>query len=246
MNGGNDLAGQKGILNQGPGQSRSGDLSALKGEGGIEEFLLAVKVFHIYHHSGTGLVEPPSILLIHRHERRDVEILCKLEEETGAVGLIQGSIQNVAVLLIPGGVAHFCDDRFHLLLVRFEAIVETNRVETVTEVTEVSEKANRTLGNPTGLFLNQFLNRFFEGQLRCSGVVFPSKLGQVESSSRPEPSTSKDFLQLIQVQIHHENPIVEGVPPGRKATVPNCSFVNTAVHASRVFLQIAYTPSGRY
>ena len=46
-------------------------------------------------------------------------------------------IQNVAILFAPGCVVHLRDNRLNLESLLFEAIIKTNRIKTMTQVTKV-------------------------------------------------------------------------------------------------------------
>jgi hypothetical protein len=96
----------------------------------------------------TGLSEPPIIPDVHIDERGDVEIFAKLITfpPFGRV-LIELFTQNVTIFFSPRGVVNLSHYGLHLLIGFIVAIIETNRIEAIAEIAQVSKQANGT-GRP--------------------------------------------------------------------------------------------------
>jgi hypothetical protein len=95
-----------------------------------------------------GLSKSPVVPDVHIYERGDVKIFAKLITlPPSSRMLIEFFSQDVTILFTPGGVVNLSHYGLHLLIGFIVAIKETDRIEAIAEVAQVSEHANGT-GRP--------------------------------------------------------------------------------------------------
>ncbi len=88
--------------------------------------------------------------------------------------LIEFFAQDVTILFTPGGVVNLGHYGLHLLIGFIVAIIETNRIEAIAEVAQVSEHANGT-GRPLP---QSFVHKVSDGLLQRN-----SRIAQVISTA---------------------------------------------------------------
>ena len=89
--------------------------------------------------------------------------------------LIELFAQDVTILFTPGGVVNLSHYGLHLLIGFIVAIIETNRIEAIAEVTQVSEHAN----GASRPLLQSFAHKVSDGLLKWN-----SRIAQVISTAK--------------------------------------------------------------
>jgi hypothetical protein len=81
--------------------------------------------------------------------------------------LIELLSQNVTILFAPGGVVNLSHYGLHLFIGFIVAIIETNRIEAIAEIAQVSEHANGT-GRPLP---QSFVHKVPDGSLQWNSWI---------------------------------------------------------------------------
>ena len=174
------------------------------------------------------LIEAPTIVHIHRHERRDMEALFEfksLQARTLAAGR-----QHVLVPLAPRGVGDFRHDRLESLAGLIEAVIKAHRVHAITKIAQMRQQPDRPVGAGSGVLLDQAPHGFVERKFGGPKVVRPAEPGKCRAARGPEGCRIEQRRQLREVDIQHEQPVAKAVTRRRHAPVPNPPFVDAAVH----------------
>ena len=138
-------------------------------------------------------------------------------------------VQHVAVLLTPWGVVHLRDDGRQLALRLTKAEIETDWIEDIAVIAHMGEQSYRTSWSLTGASLHQVSDRLVQRYCGITQVVLATKARQGRPPGGPEPALREDPVELVQVQIHEEKGIAEGVPDGREAPMEHCTSVDGAI-----------------
>src|SRR5579883_146274 len=171
-----------------------------------------------------GLGEAPLVLEVHVHEGRDVEVLL---EADGLAGL-----HDVGVPLAPRRVVDLRDDGVDPRPRRVPAVVEAHRVEDVAERAELREDADRSRGPRARPRLDEVSHRLVERDARIAEVVGAAEPRDVRPPRGPEPAAPEHRLDLVELEVDEDDPVLEAVLHGRAPPVPDASLVEAAPHAT--------------
>ncbi len=163
---------------------------------------------------------------------------------SGIAGGIAGGIgggQAVGMPLAPGRVRDLGENRLDVLAALAEAVVERDGVHHVPEVAEMREHADRTGGAATREPLRLAAHLGVERPPRVTQVVRPPKPRRGGAVGRPQPPPLEDRGHLLEVEVHHEEGVREGVRDGRVAPMPDRSLVDAAPHGSIPNLSVTLT-----
>ena len=111
------------------------------------------------------------------------------------------------------------------------------------------QEADRPSRSMARFCLHELADRLIQWNDGITNMVPTLERSQVSAVNGPEPPILKYGRQFVQVHIHHEQPVVEGVRNRAESPVPNLSCVDRALHDERSFpkgLQTAralFTPS---
>ena len=191
-------------------------------QGGVEPFSCRGQVFDVYTEGLTGLPKTPVIGNIHFHEGRNMEGLGKpVWFPTPARVLIHAFRENIAVLFSPRGIVDFGHGGLHVPVLPVVKVIETDRVEAMAEIAQMGQESDRTPGSTADPLLDEIPHGMVQGYTGVPQMIPSPQVGQVNPIHRPEPCSPEKTRQLLKVQIHHEQPVLEVVLHGRESPVPD-------------------------
>ena len=121
------------------------------------------------------------------------------------------NVEHVAGLLAPWRVVDLCHDVLHTRPAGIEAVVETHGVEAVAEVGQMSEKANGTHRAMAGSLLDEIRHRFAKWLCCRPQVIASPKDGDSAWLGGKGPPMARTFLDFVQIEIRHEQPVAKTV-----------------------------------
>jgi hypothetical protein len=155
--------------------------------------------------------------------------------------LIEILTQDVTILFTPGSVVNLGHYGLHLRIGFIVAVIETNRIEAIAEVAQVSEQANGADRPLSQSFLYKVPHSLLEWYSRITQVIPPAEIGEINPIVRPKNILMEQSRQFLQVEEHKENTIAKGVPHRQEATVANVPLVDAALRVHRDFPKCSHT-----
>ena len=110
-----------------------------------------------------------------------------------------------------------------------EAVVEAHRVEAVAEIAQLGEQPYRSLRSPSTALLDKVADTVRQRLLRVAEMIGTAKPGQVRTPRRPQPEALEQAGQFIEVEVQHEQAVLEFMAGRREAPVPNSPAIEAAV-----------------
>ena len=156
----------------------------VEAQGGVENLVAGLEIFHVHQQLRPRLQEFPGVLLIHGEKGRNVEILRERKSEGLAaafVRLVAG--QHIGMAFAPRCVDDVGHNRLELLTVRRVAVVERNRIEVGAEASEVREQADRPRRPLAQARLDQIAHTIPQWPLRVAQIIGPA-VGQKRPPAR--------------------------------------------------------------
>ena len=86
-------------------------VAALKRQRRVEQLPSVLEVLHVYRQRFYWRRKAPVVGLVHAHEWRDMKVLCELPSKMRWLAYTRFGRQHIAVLLTPGRVIDFGNDR---------------------------------------------------------------------------------------------------------------------------------------
>lgn len=145
--------------------------------------------------------------------------------------------------LVPGRIAHLCDDCLDAPVGGIKTVEEADGIETVPQVSQMREHPYRALWLTARLASDEVANCRLDGNVGISQVIRTSKGRHIRSIYGPQPPTLKDSIEFAQVQIHHKEPILECVRHRLESSVAHLSFIDRAVQDGNSFPKYLHTAS---
>ncbi len=206
------------------------DRARLESHAGLERAGAILDGAHVHAEPISGRGEAPLVLLVHAHERRDVECLVQGELEPVSVAGRLAPVEHVAVALVPGRVAHLRDDVLERLTILAVAVEEAHRIHAVAEVAKVSEQPHGTGGTSPGARLDEIAHAAAERASRIAEVIGAPEPCERRAPRGPEQPPVEEPGQLVEVETGHEDAIAERVRTRRPTPVVDPSRVDRALH----------------
>ena len=191
-------------------------------------FALAQHV-HVHVEVVAGDAEAPVVTPLHRHEGRDVEGLGEIPAQHASPSLRGFARQHIGMAFLPWRVGDLGDDAVEGFAVRVVAVVEAHRVEHETGVAQVGKQPDRSDRTPPNRLFHALAHRLGQRQVDWAEVVAAAELGQVATTTRPQPATREHAIHLVQVEVELRHPVAEGMRMRREPAVAHRAFVHRAV-----------------
>ena len=225
-----DLCRHEGVAGECAGKRARPEGLPFEGQGRVEDRSVLAPVLHVHEQPLAGCDEAPVVVHVHRQEWRDVEVLAEVEAQLFRRSAARARRQHVAVLLAPRRVVDLGDDGVDASVLRIEAVIEADRVESVPEVAWMREEADRALGTDRAAARHQRPYALVERLGRGAVMVLAVPAGEGSAAGRPEPIAFEGLRQLCQVEVQHADLVPERVRSRRVPPVPNPPFVEATVH----------------
>src|SRR5450830_540462 len=201
---------------------------AVQAEGCVEDLEIALPVGHVHAESFGGRAEAHAVFQVPGQERRDME---RLGHADVLVAVALGG-QYVVVVLAPGGVGDFAENR-QQLAVEVMAVEETHRVERQAPTAGLGQQADRALrGLPEGftdLLANGIDQAHALAREAAQVVGFAKREGR-QALAAGQGREPEYRVLFVEVQVQQADPVAEPMGPWRKAPVADPAAVQGAVH----------------
>ncbi len=128
-----------------------------------------------------GSAEAPVVAQLHLHKWGYVERLVEAITFVVHGPQVLMFAHHITMLFVPRGVINLGDnvvDRVHVFI---EAIIETHRIKTVTEVSQVRKQAHWSARAITGLLFHQVQHRLFQRTVTIAQVIAAAEPRQIGS-----------------------------------------------------------------
>ncbi len=240
------LGGHERIASEHPRQARAAERAALEIERRFELARIVAQHAHVHVQTPPGLFEPPEVLPFERQERGDVELLVKSpfpRASCPAPGEIDR--QHMHVALVPRRVGDLGHDRIDGVPARGEAVVETDGIERVARVPQMSEQAHRTQRLSPGMPRHALSDGLVERQRGRPQIVAAPKFRDVAAIHRPEPAIGEQAVELIEIDVELGNAVAKRVRSRRVAAVPDHALVDGAGELRLALAHSAASATGR-
>ncbi len=208
-----------------PGKPAGGQRSAASGQCAEKDSFIAEAVIHVNFERLGGDPKLEVELEVESRERRDIEMLRRNKPEA----VFRGRGKQIE-LFLPEGISHLG----HGAKWRtggIETEVKGNGVEHIAEdARKGKEHDPASFGNGDSLERQVCRELFFR---RAGGVI--EMVGVVESEDIPavapeEGNAARDRVDLVEIEIEHEDMVTEAVPLRRQPVVHHGAFVKAGVH----------------
>jgi len=160
----------------------------------------------------TGLTEAPIVVYIHIDKGRNVKCLPKPVSSPVIKGmLIVCGTQYITMALSPGRIMNLHNDGFDRPIRLIVAIIETGRIETVAEISQMGQQADGSLRSLTEMVFNKIRYCMIQRNSRITEVIPAAKAGQIEPFVSPQGMDIKKCGQFGQIEQHEKQPVLKHV-----------------------------------
>lgn len=140
--------------------------------------------------------------------------------------------QNVAMPLIPRRVVDFSDDCLDVYVALIKYVKHIEWAHVVAEVSQLRQQPDRTLERAAGALANQAAGFVDNGLRSVKQMVATQERRRPIPTCGNHPVLSHEIWQFVEIQVDHEEPMLEFMRHRLTAIMRDVSFVDAALHAS--------------